>query len=292
MSELRQRMMREMDLRNFADSTKRAYINAISGLAAFYKRSPDKINQKEVEDYMLYLKNERKLSFNTVNVAASGFKFFYNATLKDESCVIDLPPRSKPTRLPVILSCKEVMRIIEAPENLKHRVLLMTIYSAGLRVGEAVTLKPGHIDSERMLIRVEQAKGAKDRYTLLSKKLLMELRIYWKICKPKHWLFQSPRDPERHIDISTAQRVFYNAKKKAGITKGNGIHVLRHCFATHLLEAGYDVRRIQIMMGHTALSTTLTYLHVTQNGISQISSPLDLPDIEEEGADDSSKNKP
>ncbi|MBU4470722.1 MAG: tyrosine-type recombinase/integrase [Desulfobacteraceae bacterium] len=149
------------------------------------------------------------------------------------------------------------MRIIDAPDNLKHRVLLMTIYSGGLRVSEAVSLKPAHIDSERMLIRVEDSKGAKDRYTLLSKKLLKELRLYWKVCKPKHWLFPSTRNPEHPIDTSSAQKIFYNAKNKAGISKGNGIHVLRHCFATHLLEAGYDVRRIQIMMGHTALSTPM-----------------------------------
>ncbi|MBU4471999.1 MAG: site-specific integrase, partial [Proteobacteria bacterium] len=252
MSELRKRMMREMDLRNFAPKTKQAYTHAVAGLANYYKRQPDKISQKEVEDYLLYLKNERKLSFNTRNVAASAFKFFYNTTLKDESCCIDLPPRKGPTKLPVVLSHKEVMRIIEAPDNLKHRVLLMTIYSGGLRVSEAVSLKPAHIDSERMLIRVEDSKGAKDRYTLLSKKLLEELRLYWKVCKPKHWLFPSTRNPEHPIDTSTAQKIFYNAKNKAGITKGNGIHVLRHCFATHLLEAGYDVRRIQIMMGHTA----------------------------------------
>lgn len=290
MSELRKRMLREMDLRNLAHNTQRAYVRAVEGLAKYYKRQPDKISQKEVEDYLLHLKNERKLSFNTRNVAAAAFKFFYNVTLKDKSRCIDLPPRQKPTKLPVILNRKEVMRIIEAPTNLKHRVLLMTIYSAGLRVGEAVSLKPEHIESQRMLIRVEQSKGAKDRYTLLSKKLLEDLRQYWKIFQPEHWMFPSPLFPERHIDTSSAQRIFYQAKKKAGITKGNGIHVLRHCFATHLLEAGYDIRRIQIMLGHRSLSTTMIYLHVTQSGLAKITSPLDLPEVDEEESDDKSKD--
>ena len=296
MSELRKRMTREMDLRNFADSTQRAYLHAVKELSGYYKKSPDQITQKEVEDYLLHLKNDRKLAFSSRNVAAAGFKFFFNEVLKDKSCHIDLPPRHKTTKLPVIFSRKEVIGLIEAASNLKHRVLLMAVYSGGLRVSEAVALKPEHIESERMVIRVEQAKGAKDRYTLLSKRLLSELRGYWKTCKPKNWLFPSPFFPERHIDTSSAQRIFYKAKKKAGIKKGKGIHVLRHCFATHLLEAGYDLRRIQMMLGHRSLSTTMTYLHMTRNGIAKMVSPLDFPELEdyaanpwEEADDDESK---
>ena len=281
MSELRQKMIKEMELRNFAPSTQRAYLNAVAGLSDYYKKQPDKITKEEVEDYLIYLKNDRKLAFNTRNVAASGFKFFYNETLRSESVFIDLPRRQKSTHLPFVLNREQVMQIIEATGNLKHRVLLMTIYSAGLRVSEAVSLKPDHIESARMLIRVEQAKGNKDRYTLLSKRLLTELRQYWKVYKPKDWLFPSSRIPERHIDVSTAQRVYYKAKRQAGIDKGKGIHTLRHCFGTHLLEAGYDVRRIQKMMGHEALSTTMTYLHVTRNGLANIESPLDFSTEEE-----------
>lgn len=280
MSELRQKMIKEMDLRNFSASTKRAYLNAVIGLTRYYRKAPDKIGQDAVEDYLLYLKNERRLSWSACNVAASGFKFFYNETLKSDSVGIDLPRRQKVTKLPVVLSQNQVMQIIEATDNLKHRILLMTIYSAGLRVSEAVLLKPEHIESERMLIRVEQGKGNKDRYTLLSVRLLKELRQYWRFCRPKQWLFPSSWSPQRHIDISTAQKIYYKAKKRAGIQKGKGIHVLRHCFATHLFEAGYDVKRIQIMMGHRALSTTMTYLHVTQKGLSAITSPLDLPEFE------------
>ena len=281
MSELREKMVKEMELRNFAPSTQRAYLNAVIGLSGYYKKSPDKITKEEIEDYLIYLKNDRKLAFNTRNVAASGFKFFFNETLKSESVYVDLPRRQKSTHLPVVLSRSQVMQIIEAAPNLKHRVLLMTIYSAGLRVSEAVSLKPEHIESGRMLIRVEQAKGNKDRYTLLSKRLLEELRQYWRVYKPKTWLFPSSRDVEKHIDVSTAQKVYYKAKRLSGVEKSKGIHTLRHCFATHLLEAGYDVRRIQTMMGHRSLSTTLTYLHVTHNGLGKITSPLDLPEFDD-----------
>jgi len=281
MSELRQKMIKEMDLRNFSASTKRAYLSAMIGLTRHYGQSPDKIGQEAIKDYLLYLKNERKLSWSACNVAASGFKFFYNETLKSDSCCVELPPRKKTTKLPVVFSRRQVMQIIEAADNIKHRVLLMTIYSGGLRVSEAVSLKPEHIESERMLIRVEQGKGNTDRYTLLSVRLLNELRQYWRICRPKQWLFPSSWSPEKHIDISSAQKIYYKAKKRSGIKNGKGIHVLRHCFATHLLEAGYDVRRIQIMMGHRALSTTMAYLHVTQSGLAKITSPLDLPEFED-----------
>lgn len=281
MSELRQKMMREMDLRNFSDSTKRAYVSAVAGLVRHYKKGPDKIGQEDVENYLLHLKNGLNLSWSTCNVALSGIRFFYNETVKADWAKIDLPPRKSQFKVPVVLSQGQVMQIIDAAENMKHRILLMTTYSGGLRVSEAVSLKPEHIESERMMIRVEQAKGNKDRYTLLSNRLLGELRQYWKIYRPKQWLFPSSWSPEKHIDISSAQKMYYKAKKRAGIQKGKGIHVLRHCFATHLLEAGYDVRRIQILMGHRALSTTMTYLHVTRKGISAITSPLDLPEFDD-----------
>ncbi len=285
MSELRQKMIREMDLRNFSDSTKRAYVSAVAGLVRHHKKAPDQIGREEIEDYLLHLKNGLKLSWSTCNVALSGIRFFFSETLKADWAGVDLPPRNSQFKVPAVLSQGQVMRIIDAAENMKHRILLMTTYSAGLRVSEVVSLKPEHIESERMMIRVEQAKGNKDRYTLLSNRLLGELRQYWKIYRPKQWLFPSSWSPEKHIDISSAQKIYYKAKKQAGIQKGKGIHVLRHCFATHLLEAGYDVRRIQILMGHRALSTTMTYLHVTRKGISSITSPLDLPEF-----DDNRKN--
>ncbi|MBU0988363.1 MAG: tyrosine-type recombinase/integrase, partial [Proteobacteria bacterium] len=167
------------------------------------------------------------------------------------------------------------------PANIKHRVILMTAYSAGLRVSELVALRQEHIDSSRMVIRVEQGKGKKDRYTILSQRLLKELRIYYKACRPENWLFPA-KNSIRHISITSAQRIYNKAKKKAGITKGKGIHTLRHCFASHLLEAGYDVRRIQILMGHRSLSTTMTYLHVSGKGLGMVKSPFDFVDEEKQ----------
>jgi site-specific recombinase XerD len=151
----------------------------------------------------------------------------------------------------------------------------MAVYSAGLRLSEVVSLKPNHIDSQRMLIRVEGGKGRKDRNTILSERLLTSLRSYWRLYKPSYWLFPS-KDPEKHISRDTTQKIYYRAKKKAGITKGKGIHTLRHCFATHLLEAGYDIRKIQVLLGHKHVTTTTIYLHISNKAISMVKSPLDF----------------
>lgn len=279
MSELRERMVREMLLRNFAESTQESYLYAVEGIAKYYKRSPDKINEKEIFDYLLYLRKDHKWS--TCNVATSGLKFFYNETLKDSSIKLYPPPKKGEQKLPVILSHGEVWKIINVATHPKHRILLMTTYSAGLRVGEVVKLKPEHIDSKRGMIRVEQGKGNRDRYTLLSRKLLKELRNYCIACRPKPYLFPG-RNPELPMPASTAGRVYRIAKKNAGIKKAGGIHTLRHCFATHLLEAGYDIRKIQILLGHKSLSTTTRYLHVTRKGMSSIKSPLDMMEKDEE----------
>ncbi len=281
MSQLRQKMIRAMQLREFSPRTQEAYVAAVSGLAKFCKKSPDKIVQEEVENYLLNLRQELKRSASTCNVVISGLRFFYEHTIKDESVKLRLPPRKKTKRLPEVLSREDVNRVISSPANIKHRVILMTGYSAGLRVSELVSLRQEHIDSSRMVIRVDQGKGKKDRYTILSQRLLRELRIYYKAYRPKNWLF-SAKNSIRHISISSAQRIYYKAKKKAGITKGKGIHTLRHCFASHLLEAGYDVRRIQILMGHRSLLTTMGYLHVSSKGLGMVKSPFDFVDEEKQ----------
>lgn len=225
----------------------------------------------------MHLRQELKRNPSTCNVVISGLRFFYTYTVRDQSVKLKLPSRKKTKRLPEVLSRQEVARIIGCPANIKHRVMLMTAYSAGLRVSELVRLKQKHIDSARMVIRVEQGKGRKDRYTILSQRLLKELRIYYKACRPENWLFPA-KNSIRHISITSAQRVYYRAKKKSGITKGKGIHTLRHCFASHLLEAGYDVLRIQILMGHRSLSTTMVYLHVSSKGLGMVKSPFDFID--------------
>ena len=275
MTELREKMIKAMELRNFSPRTQTAYLSAVTNLTMHYMKSPEEISQDEIEDYLLYLKKDRKLSYSTRNQVISGLKFFFNQTLKNPDMELELPRKKTPVKLPEVLSVDEVKRVINAPSNIKHRLILMTAYSAGLRVGEVVRLKLRHIVSTRMLILVEDGKGAKDRYTLLSKNLLENLRNYWQSYRPTKWLFPSP-DPEKHISRSTAQKLFISAKKKAGISKGRGIHTLRHCFATHLLEAGYDISTIQKLLGHRHLSTTLVYLHVSKRAISAVKSPLDL----------------
>jgi len=282
MSELRSKMIRAMRLKDFAPKTQKSYLSAVEGLSAFHKKAPDLINQEEVDDYLLHLKDTGKSS-STRNVVTSGLRFFYEKVLEEKTIALKFPSRKKPRILPEVLSKGEVQKIITATENIKNRVILMTAYSAGLRVSEVSKLKINHIDSENMVIRVEQGKGMKDRYSLLSKKLLEELRTYWKVYRPTSWLFFS-KDRNVPLSIATMQKTYRRAKKKAGVTKGQGIHTLRHCFATHLLEAGYDVRRIQILMGHRSLSTTTVYLHVSRAGLAKIQSPLDIMEDEEDQA--------
>jgi site-specific recombinase XerD len=274
MSELRNKMIRAMKLKDYAPKTHKSYLSAVEGLAKFHQKSPELLNQEEVDDYLLHLKDDGKTS-STRNVVVAGLRFFYGSVLENKALEFKSPSRRKPRILPEVLSKSEVIRIIDATENIKHRVVLMTAYSGGLRVSEVSRLNTNHIDSEQMVIRVEQGKGMKDRYTLLSERLLEELRAYWKVYRPKSHLFFS-RDRNNPMSIASMQKIYRKAKENAGVTKGRGIHTLRHCFATHLLEAGYDIRKIQILMGHRSLSTTMVYLHVSRSGLANIKSPLDF----------------
>src|SRR6266516_3291975 len=275
MSELRQRMIDQMTLRGFSRRTHEAYLWAVTGLARYYKQSPDQLNTEQVRQYLLYLERERHPAWNTLNIAVSGLRFFYFDTLKWEPVNLEIPPRTTPKRLPEVLSREEVDRLMSSILNLKHQTLLMTIYAAGLRVGEAVSLRVREIDSARMTIRVVQGKGRKDRYTILSPRLLAGLRQYWKQYRPKEYLFEGI-DPQHHIHESVAQKVYNRAKQQAGIHKGIGVHTLRHCFATHLLEAGVDLRTIQTLLGHNSISTTMLYLQVRQHHIQSHPEKFDL----------------
>ena len=269
-----------MLLRRFSLKTQEAYVAAVTGLARHYKQSPEEITKQMIQDYLLYLMQKRKLSWSSCNVAVSGIRFFYTQTLGMDSMYLSIPPRKKDNKLPEILSMEELERLFAALTNQKHRTLLMTTYAAGLRVSEVVGLKLTDIDSERMMIRVQQGKGRKDRYTILSERLLKELRIYWKMYRPSSWLFHSTTR-EKPLSDRSAQRMYYHAKDVAGIQKGKGIHILRHCFATHLLEAGVDLRTIQMLMGHKSITTTMGYLQVTRKQLSSTQSPLDLLEVPE-----------
>ncbi len=226
MTVLRKKMIREMALRNFAPKTHEAYLSSVEGLANHYNKKPDKICFDQIKDYLLHLKIDRGLAFSSINVATSGLKFFYNEVLDDKSIKLELPPRKTPRKLPEVLAIEDVFRLVRFPENIKHRVVLMTTYSAGLRVNEVVKLKPKDIDSSRMMIFIH-GKGSKDRYSILSHLCLKELRKYWEVRETSDWLFPA-KNAERHLPIGTAQKIYYKYKEKAQITKGQGIHTLRH----------------------------------------------------------------
>lgn len=275
MGELRTKMIDAMLLRRFSPRTQEAYLAAVTGLAKHYKQSPAQIDVEKVKAYLLHLTVERGLSWSSVNVAVAGLRFFYLQTLGWDQVKLSIPPRKRPSPLPEILSRQELERLFACAALPKHRILLMTTYATGLRVGEVVRLKVGDVDSQRMMIRVEEGKGMKDRYTILSPQLLTELRLYWKLYRPSIWLFPST-GPDRHLSIDHAQKIYYRAKEKAGIHKGRGIHTLRHCFATHLLEAGVDLRTIQTLLGHGCITTTMRYLQVRRQHLDSSQSLLDL----------------
>ncbi len=269
-----------MSLRRFSEKTQKSYLSSVTGLARYFKLSPEKINKQMIEEYMLHVIQDRKLKWGSCNTILVGLRFFYIKMLGMDSLFINIPINKKGCELPEILSSDELESLFTVMPNQKHRTLLMTAYAAGLRVSELVNLKLADIDSKRMMIRVHQGKGRKDRYTILSKRLLKELRIYWKMYSPNLWLF-SGRDPEQPLPSGTAQKIYYKAKERAGIKKGKCIHTLRHCFGTHLLEAGVDLRTIQMLMGHSNIKTTIIYLQLSKKHLSSTQSPLDLLEIPE-----------
>jgi integrase/recombinase XerD len=274
MSRLREKMIRDMQLRNFSIETQRSYINSVAGLAKYYRRSPDLISPAEIQDYVIYLLNERKLAIGSCHVIVTALRFFYSVTLGENKDRAPIPEIKSSRRLPEILSGEELERLFAVVKNIKHRLVLMTAYGGGLRASELVQLKVTDIHSDRMMIRVEQGKGRKDRYTVLSKRLLAELRSYWRIKHPKLWLF--PGRSNQPMTRRMTYHIYVDAIKKAGINRKGGIHTLRHCFATHLLEAGENLRTIQLLMGHSSIQTTVRYLQVTSKSLLGTKSPLDL----------------
>ncbi|KAI5912393.1 site-specific integrase [Thauera sp. 2A1] len=278
MSPLRQQMIDAMVLRGLARRTQQAYLSVVAQLAAHYHCSPDRLDAAQVKAWLLQRITERHLAYTTVNQAVCALKFFFDIVLGRTAEAIAIPYARTPQRQPEILSREELARLFEAAANLRTRTLLMTAYAAGLRVSEVCALRVADIDSapDRMCIRVVAGKGGKDRYTLLSPSLLEALRVYWRICKPRDWLFPRTTDAARPFDVSSAQRAYYRARDRAGITKTGGIHTLRHAFATHLLEAGVDLATLAKLLGHGHLSTTQRYLHLARPGSIPHDSPLDL----------------
>ena len=275
MTELRRRMTDDMVVRWMAKATQEAYLAAVGGLARFYRRSPDQISDAEVQAYLIHLMRERKRAWNTCNIVVHGLRFFYHITLKRDRTTFSIPGGRQPAKLPEILSRDEVARVIAAGHTRKQRALLATAYATGLRVNELVHLHLTDLDAARGMIRVEQGKGAKDRYTILSPRLRDELRAYQEIYQPRAWLFPA-RGGQRPMDTSTVGKAYGEAKRRAGITKWGGIHAMRHAFATHLLEMGVDLATIQRLLGHRSIQTTMRYLHVAQSSLTVRGAPIEL----------------
>jgi integrase/recombinase XerD len=263
-----------MQLRNFSPQTVKSYTQQMLWYTQYFGRSPAELGEAEIKQYLHYLLVTRKLNWSSVNVCYCALRFFYETTLKRPWNVENIPRPKTGTILPEILSDIELIRLFDAPKNFKHRIILMTTYSAGLRVSEVTRLKPAHIDSDRMLIRVEQSKGRKDRYTLLSAALLPELRSYYQQFRPQTYLFEG-RTPGQALSPDTIQSIFQRARESAGILKKASVHTLRHCFATHLMENGTDIFRIKEFLGHSSIQTTLRYIHVRREYLRKAASPLD-----------------
>ncbi|MBE7559490.1 site-specific integrase [bacterium] len=272
---LRQRMLEDMRIRNLARCTQEQYVISVAAFAKYFGKSPDLLDPEHIHAWQLYLLESKRLSPSSLNVYVSALRFLYNVTLRRDWDLQVIPYARRPKKLPIVLSREEMARLIDTVRNLKYRTALMTMYAAGLRVSEVVRLKLSDIDSRRMAIRVEQGKGQKDRYVMLSPRLLEQLRHYWRLWKPTPWLFMD-RLRKRHLPISTVQHLCQQARRDACIEKPVTAHSLRHAFATHLLEAGCDLRTIQVMMGHRSLSTTAMYLRVALPDPAKVQSPLDL----------------
>jgi integrase/recombinase XerD len=275
MTPLRQRMLEDMGIRNLAENTQLSYLQQVSAYARFFDCSPEQLGPEQVRTYQLHLRETRKLSPGSISIAIAALRFLYKVTLKKDWAPDDIPRPKVPFKLPVILSPEEVMHFLDSIANLKHRTILSTAYAAGLRVSEATNLKVTNIDSKRMMLRVDEGKGRKDRDVMLSPRLLEELRSYWKVARPKVWLF--PGDiPGRPITTGAVELACRKAHRASGIRKPITPHSLRHAFATHLLESGTNVRTIQLLLGHRSLATTSRYLKVATSTVCASTSPFDL----------------
>lgn len=272
-SPLRRRMIEDMTIRNLSPATQRSYLHAVSKFSRYFGRSPDRLSLAEVHAFQVHLV-ATGIAWPSLNQIVCALRFFYGVTLGQATVPERIAYAREPQKLPVVLSADEVVRFLEAIPSLKSRTALTTVYAAGLRVSEAVMLKIADIDSSRMVIRVEQGKGGKDRYVMLSLQLLRILRGYWRLARPRRWLFPG-RDEDRPLEPTTLHAACRSARTAAGLAKEVTPHTLRHSFATHLLENGADIRIIQVLLGHANLQSTARYARVATKTISQTPSPLD-----------------
>lgn len=278
MSPLRRRMIEDMTIRNLSRSTQLSYINAVARFSRHFGRSPAQLGMEEVRAYQLHL-IERRYARSSINHAACALRFFYGITLDRKDAFARIVSGKEPQRLAPVLHAEEVGRLLEAVAGLRSRVALTTAYAAGLRVGEVARLKVASIDSKRMLLHIEEAKGGRDRYAMLSPRLLSVLREYWRRTRPGLWLFPG-QEPGSHVSVAALQSACRAARRQARISKPVTPHSLRHSFATHLLEGGIDIRVIQVLLGHTLLETTARYAQVATGLIASTPSPFDQLSLE------------
>jgi site-specific recombinase XerD len=277
MSALRRRMIDDMTLRNLSPATQRSYLHAVTKFSRYFGCPPDRLGLEDVRSFQVHLVSQG-ISWPALNQVVCALRFFYGVTLDRAEIPERIVDARTPRKLPSILGADEVVRFLEAVPSLKTRVALTTAYAAGLRASEAVSLQVADIDSSRMVLQVRHGKGAKDRTVMLSAALLAILRSYWRLARPTPWLFPG-RSPDKPIDVQVLHSACRSATKAAGLTKRVSVHTLRHSFATHLLESGTDIRIIQVLLGHSNLSTTARYTHVATSTIARTQSPLDRLDL-------------
>jgi site-specific recombinase XerD len=269
-------MLEDMKIRNLARNTQDAYLLQVSQFARHFGKSPDLLGPEDIRAYQIHLTQEKKLAPSSITLAVSALRFLYNITLhRDWELEEIIPAPKKPQKLPIILSPEEILQFLGCVRRNNHRTILTCCYAAGLRISEAIALQAPHIDSQRMMIRVEQGKGQKDRYVMLSPKLLEILRQWWRQERPQHWLFPGGI-PGRHITRGAVERACQEVLQRCRISKPVSTHTMRHCFAVHLLEQGTDVRTIQLLLGHRSLATTARYLRLATTKVCSTTSPLDL----------------
>lgn len=279
MTTLRQRMLEDMRIRNLSATTRKRYLDRVAVFANHFNKSPALLGAEDIRVFLLYLVREKKLSSSSINVTVSALRFLYRVTLGCQWDIEKIYFARREKKLPIVLSPDEVAQFLKAVENKKHKAILMTTYATGLRILETTRLRLSDIDSRRMTIRIQQGKGKKDRYVMLSNKLLIILRDYWKEYRPCSWLFygKTKNDP---ISTATARQVCRLASYESGLKKRVTPHILRHSFATHLLERGTNLRTIQILLGHKSPRSTAVYTHIAVQNLKVTTSPLDtLPDM-------------
>jgi integrase/recombinase XerD len=274
MTPLRRRMIEDMTLRNYSPGTINAYVRDVATFARYFNKSPEHLGPEHVRSFLLHLVQDQGVSSSHYNQVRCALRFLYEVALGRHWVTRAIAPAKQPRTLPVVLSSAEVARFLGAVPNLKHRTILMTAYAGGLRISEVCRLRVEDIDSQRMVIHVRQGKRRKDRYVMLSPKLLEILRAYWKALQPHGYLFPGGK-PGKPLSKSAVERACARARDKSGLTKNVTPHTLRHSFATHLLEAGTDLATIQVLLGHNSARSTMRYIHVATAALKSTRSPFD-----------------